>query len=563
MFKQAVSVRLTKTLNSENPVQETKLSVLVRSLQLDDPWLVGLMALAFGLRLFFWLYTGRTWEDALITVLHSENFYHGLGLTHFKIDDPKPLFGFTSPISVLAPLLADRFHVGWGLPFLKLLSLLAGPVTVWFGYRIVRVFLAPLNRAAAVLGAGYLAIEHHQILWGMAGMETQLATAILLAAIYFLLAENLTASAILSGMCLLARPDFILWVGIAGAATTVASILRRDFKPLVKFAALVTVMYGPWIIFTTLYYGSPIPNTIVAKRLGYVGFWETATSFRSLLLNAAGILRANVCSPLEPVFGGNGTGFSPLIKGYWLEELCLAVILFGFIDDLVRRRWRFWPVYAFAVLAAAFFVFRAPAIFGWYVVPLCGVLALLLGKGVADITDFLPRRLGRISAWLLTAAYLASFAAVLPTTFRAERNIQELVENRGRKEIGIYLSHTPPWTTIGGEPLGYIGYYSRRTYYDYPGLCSRKVVQWLQAHKYPRAEKQMQVWDYLRPDYLVLRKVEYEDFVAQPDGAFLINDYRLDREFSVPAEDQERLFHPETNIDLDFLVLKKVKGNPE
>ena len=145
MFKQAVSVRLTKTLNSENPVQETKLSVLVRSLQLDDPWLVGLMALAFGLRLFFWLYTGRTWEDALITVLHSENFYHGLGLTHFKIDDPKPLFGFTSPISVLAPLLADRFHVGWGLPFLKLLSLLAGPVTVWFGYRIVRVFLAPLN----------------------------------------------------------------------------------------------------------------------------------------------------------------------------------------------------------------------------------------------------------------------------------------------------------------------------------------------------------------------------------------------------------------------------------
>lgn len=539
------------------------MSVLARSLHLDDPWLVGLMALAFGLRLFFWLYTGRTWEDALISVLHSENFYHGLGLTHFKIDDPRPLHGFTSPISVLAPLLADRFHVGWGLPFLKLLSLLAGPVTVWFGYRIMREFLAPLNRAAAVLSAGYLAIEHHQILWGMAGMETQLATAILLAAIYFLLAENLTASAILSGFCLLARPDFVIWVGIAAIVIAVGSIRRRELKPLAKFAALVAVIYGPWIVFTTLYYGSPIPNTIVAKRLGYVGFWETATSLRELLLTAARSLQVNVFTPLEPVFGGNGTLFIPLVRRSWLEELCLVVTLFGFIADLVRRRWRFLPVYAFTVLAAAFFVFRAPEIYGWYVVPLCGILTLLLGKGVADITAFLPRRLGRISAWLLTTAYLASFAVFLPTTFSAERNIQELIENRGRKAIGIYLSQTPLWTTIGGEPLGYIGYYSRRTYYDYPGLCSRKVVQWLQGHKYPRGYKELQVWEYLRPDYLVIRRFEYEIFIVQPNGAFLLNDYRLDREFSVPVEDQKKLFHPETNIDLDFLVLKKVKGNPE
>jgi hypothetical protein len=74
---------------------------LVRSLQLDDPWLVGLMGLAFVLRLVFWIYTQLMWEDALITVLHSENVYHGLGITHVRIDDPRPLHGFTSPISVL------------------------------------------------------------------------------------------------------------------------------------------------------------------------------------------------------------------------------------------------------------------------------------------------------------------------------------------------------------------------------------------------------------------------------------------------------------------------------
>jgi hypothetical protein len=215
-------------------------------------------------------------------------------------------------------------------------------------------------------------------------------------------------------------------------------------------------------------------------------------------------------------------------------------------------------VYAFVVLTAAFFVFRAPWIYGWYVVPLCGVLALLLGKGVADITAFFPVRLRAISSWVLATTYLGGFAAVLPTTFHAERNIQELVENRGRKAIGIYLSQTPPWTTIGGEPLGYVGYYSRRTYYDYPGLCSRKVVRWLQANEYPRSYEELQVWAYLRPDYLVIRRFEYDLFIARPDGAFLLKDYRLDRDFSVPRKDQKKLFHPEMNIDLDFLVLKKV-----
>jgi hypothetical protein len=538
-----------------------KHTALVRSLHLDDPWLVVLLTIAFVLRLVFWVYTGRTWEDALITVLHSENFYHGLGLTHFRIDDPRPLHGFTSPISVLVPLLADRFHVGWGLPFQKLLSLIAGPVTVWFGYRILRDYLAPFSRAAAVLGAGYLAIEHHQILWGMAGMETQLATAILLAAIYFLLSGNLRASAITSGLCLLARPDFVLWTAIATAATAYTSYRRKDFKPLLTFVVIVCLIYGPWLIFTTFYYGSPIPNTIVAKSLGYVGYWETASSLPELLTVAGRVFMTKLCAPLEPVFGGNGSGFLPLIQGYWLVAVCLAVIVMGLVTEVVRRRWRFWPVYAFAVLFAAFLTFRAPVFFGWYAVPICAVLAILLAKGVGDIAGFLPRRSGAVVSWLLTVAYLATFAVVLPTTIRAERNIQVLVENRVRKAIGIYLSHTPPETTIAGEPLGYIGYYSRRTYYDYPGLCSRKVVRWLQAHKYPRVgnSKRLQVFAYLKPDYLVVRRSEYQVGVRLPGGEFLLTDYHFDREFDVPPEDRAKLFHPEENPDLDYLVLARNK----
>lgn len=530
----------------------------VRSLHLDDPWLVGLMVLAFLLRLIFWIYTKRVWEDALITVLHSENFYNGLGLTHFRIDDPRPLHGFTSPISVLVPLIADRFHVGWGLSFQKLLSLFGGPVAVWFSYRLMREYVAPMSKAAAVLGAGYIALEHHQILWGMAGMETQLATVISLASIFYLLRGNIVAIGVTSGLCLLVRPDFVLWTAIAATVVAYTSYRKKTARPLLTFAGIVAVIYGPWLIFTTIYYGSPVPNTIVAKTLGYVGYWEVATS-AAMFIRGTAVAFGRIFLPLEPVFGGNGTGFIPLIQGYWMAQLCLVVIVVGFIFELVRRRWQLWPVYVFAAACACFLAFRAPVIFGWYAVPLCALLALLLAKGVSDIAGMLPANSRSAMAWVVTVAYLASFAVVLPTTFRAERNIQELVENKVRKQIGLYLANTPVDTTIAGEPLGYVGYYSRRTYYDYPGLCSRKVTRWLQAHKYPRVWKTLQVYSYVRPDYLVLRKKEYGDFSSEPDGNFLKSDYHLEREFAVTPEDGKKLLHPEKNIDLDFLLLARNK----
>ena len=54
----------------------------------------------------------------------------------------------------------------------------------------------------------------------------------------------------------------------------------RTLKPLLTFVLADLRGGAPWLIFTTLYYGSPIPNTVIAKTLGYPGYWETAPSFR-------------------------------------------------------------------------------------------------------------------------------------------------------------------------------------------------------------------------------------------------------------------------------------------
>jgi len=154
--------------------------------ELDSTQRRIILAIALGgclLRFFFWFYTGRVWGDASITVLHSENFSLGLGLTHHRPGYP-PLHGFTSPLSVLVPLLAGVFHAGWGLPFQQIISALISMPTVLLAAAIALHRTFRLNFWLVVLLCAYLALEHHRILWGMAGMETQMAVFALFFAMY-------------------------------------------------------------------------------------------------------------------------------------------------------------------------------------------------------------------------------------------------------------------------------------------------------------------------------------------------------------------------------------------
>ena len=93
-------------------------SSIVRTLR-DNPILVAFIALALAARLTFWFYTGRVWEDALITITAARNVWEGIGLTHHA-SEPY-VQSFTSPISVLIPILGEMFQAG--LLVLRLSSL--------------------------------------------------------------------------------------------------------------------------------------------------------------------------------------------------------------------------------------------------------------------------------------------------------------------------------------------------------------------------------------------------------------------------------------------------------
>ncbi len=510
---------------------------------------------AMILRLFFWWYTQRVWEDALITVLHSENLVRGIGMTHYRAGQP-PLHGFTSPLSVLVPLIGDLLRVGFGLSFIKIVSALIAPFTVLYAMAICVHPKVRLSWPLAGMVMGYLACEHHQILWGMAGMETQIATFILLASLYYLIAEKPLALGISLGFCMLARPDYAFWTVIAGLC-----VLFTRPRQLLTIVPVAIAVYLPWILFTTLYYGSPVPNTIVAKGLGY-SLWTTAPdlTWAAWIRTALGRILGTYTSgtifqPLGPSFAGHGRHFRAIINDH--GAICngmILLMLLGAIAALVRRQKAYAAMALFVLVYGVYYVFSVAIVFSWYIVPFIAMALLLSVRGLDALVS--PIRNERARHAVLSGvalAYLGVFVAILPRTFLTEKRIQSEIEEPVRVAIGKYLHEVmKPDESIGCEPLGFIGYHSGRTVHDWPGLASREVVEYSRAH--PDRRSLLDMLEALRPDFLVLRLREYANhFEAQ----WIDTDYDIVATFQVDSEKTADIWGVDTSIDLGFFVLAK------
>src|SRR5204863_27467 len=164
-----------------------------------DPLLVAAIVCAVGARIAYWAYTGARWEDALITLTHVQNAVNGLGLVHHLGEGR--VQGFTSAVSALVPLAGEVLHHGWGLLALRLASLVASAASVTYAWAIARIL--GLGRLPTVFVLAYLAFDANQILFAVAGMETQIAVAILLGGVYHLLRGQTLRTGAFLGLAML------------------------------------------------------------------------------------------------------------------------------------------------------------------------------------------------------------------------------------------------------------------------------------------------------------------------------------------------------------------------
>ena len=371
--------------------------------------------LAVGLRILFWAYTDRIWEDAIITLAPAKNFWEGYGLTH-HIPEPR-IYSFTSTISILVFLIGEPF--GQAINLMRVLSLITAAGSIYFAARIMRHF--GIHWLGQVVCLGYLATDHLQIFFGMAGMETQIATCIALGAIFFCLVGQPTWFGVFAGLALLARPEMLALVAIG-----FLYILNRHRWAVWKPAVVVLAIAGPWIAFTTLYYGSPIPQTIMVKSwlIGRPGFEQRLEYAANLWKQFAPFWEYLFVVDI-PV-----PRFLPaLVTG--LTALCA---LLGLICVRVERLKLF-------VIAAVVFAFAAYLIrytvnpyFMWYTPPFVALYFIIVAAGVSAI-----RRASVILACCVTAIITVAYAIPFVYALPLDRTIQKDSEVAVRTEVAKRL----------------------------------------------------------------------------------------------------------------------------
>lgn len=494
------------------------------------PFLLGAAAVVVSLA--FAAFTGHMWEDYFITFRASLNLANGHGLV---FQPGERVHSFTSPLGTLLPAL---FALGggedvavralWGL---RAVSALALGGALWLA---VRTFQrdALVTVGVVAVGLGW-ALDPKIVDFSMNGMETAFV-------VFFV---TLTWHAFTSGArlwpCALActglqwtRPDgcvFFAVIALAwilfGAASAGFSV-RQRLTRVASAIALGIVLYLPWLITAWVYYGSPIPHTILAKS-AHLTLAEAVPKLAlypwRLLFGESAI--HDVFRPAYFFFGGWPDAIA------WPARVLSVGAALAWLWPRVKPAGR---IASFAFFLGGFYVTYIPP-FPWYY-PGWQALAWLTwayllhavwsARPAAARALTLPPAATRIVASLIVVLQAALLACVA-WQMRAQ---QAIIETGHRREIGLFLKQqAAPGDSVFLEPLGYIGYFSGLKMLDFPGLCAPEVVAARRAGHRTFA----QVIAQLKPNWLVLRPIEGQTVFA--DNPELYQAYTFTRVFDIRA----------------------------
>jgi hypothetical protein len=416
---------------------------------------VFLLLILLGLtsRLFWIAYTHFTEEDAFITFRIARHLAEGVG---FVYNSGERVLGTTSPLFTLLlagwmTIVSKNVMIG-----AKIFNLVTSISSLIFLLMALREIGASKAQQTAVLMIFACSVK--LIVLEVGGMETSLVLFLMIASWYTYLSGRLVWTSIILGLLILTRLDLFIWP----FAMLLIEMISSP-KHALRMGMIASLVVFPWIIFSSSYFGSPIPHTIDAKWVAYVQ--NNHTPFSTHLWTIA-----NFMSP-----------FSQFKDHILLRDILswttLLIVTWQSAYEFGEKKLAL-PV-VFILLDIPRLVFTRATFFNRYFAPLLVVVFILLGLGLGNLwgsAKYSSRRMKAIyTIALITLAGMGLVFAGYETVQTKMK--QEFRYEKSLMRVGLWLNqNSTPSARVLLEPLGYIGYYADRTMIDEVGLVSPEVV---------------------------------------------------------------------------------------
>jgi len=295
----------------------------------------------------------RTIDDAFITYRYARNIVAGEG---FVYNPGERVQGTTTPFYALslASLALIRGGTQANFPMIAMtLNAVADAVTVWLLWKLgIKLGYKFAGAVTALLWA----IAPDSVTFAIGGLETSLYVMLLTATVSAHVHEKRKLTALLAALSLLTRPDALLLLGPLAIDRILLTVSRGRKVESTKISLAEMLAVGlptiAWFSFATLYFGSPIPHSVMAKSLAY------------RLPDTAALIR---------LMQHYGTPFQEYLTFgvYWIA---VGIILYPFFFVIgargaLRKSARLWPWVAYPWVYFLTFAIANPLIFRWYLTP--------------------------------------------------------------------------------------------------------------------------------------------------------------------------------------------------
>lgn len=458
--------------------------------------LAVLAYLALTTLLLYSIFSEWGYDDPFITYRYAHNVAQGQGFVYNPGEQIQstttPLF--TLLLALLYPLWSDLPHLA---NLIGAFSLALGAIFLW---DLARTWETPL-----VGWSGLILYPSFPLLLSTLGSETPLYLALCLGAFAAYARQRYTLTAICSALATLARPDGILVPVILALHYLVVWFRQRNAvgAPAVRpgwkglpwggIAVFIAICL-PWFVFAWLYFGAPLPVTLVAKQ--QQGAMSISQRFAGGFISLAGAYAQLWQYKLAGLLAVLGSIFMFWRARRWLLFLSWTALYF----------------WAYSLLGVSrYFWYYAPLVPGFIALVGLGISAvtqvmerITSGRSVGEHIDGSPQQTPRWLQWAVVTSLLLLLAV------GQAGDLQRLAQNLDPRttiyrDAGLWLQeNTPESTKIGALEIGIIGYYAQRPVIDFAGLIQpQTAAQFNRDTTYDGVAE----WASQRyqPDYLILQ----------------------------------------------------------